>query len=125
MISEIDVIRILLDIDEASVKGPIIKKWIRELLDGAESARKPEKIPVADSKEEPPALPREKEIIASGRMPEKAAEKQSGGVRRRKQIDWGKAEACRRAGWSIEKIADELGCSGQTVRNHFKKTGVI
>ena len=93
MISEIDVIRILLDIDEATVKGPIIKKWIRELLDGAESARKPEKIPVEDSKEEPPALLREKEIIASGRMPEKAAEKQPGGGTAQKADRLGKGRS--------------------------------
>ena len=39
---------------------------------------------------------------------------------RKSSIDWGKAEACYNAGWSIPKIADELKCSDQTIRNHFK-----
>ena len=39
---------------------------------------------------------------------------------RKSTIDWGKAEACYNAGWSIPKIADELKCSDQTIRNHFK-----
>ena len=39
---------------------------------------------------------------------------------RKSSIDWGKTEACYNAGWSIPKIADELKCSDQTIRNHFK-----
>lgn len=39
---------------------------------------------------------------------------------RKSSIDWGKAEAYYNAGWSIPKIADELKCSDQTIRNHFK-----
>ena len=40
---------------------------------------------------------------------------------KRKPIDWPKAEACRKAGWDFKKIADELGCSYNTVYNHFTK----
>ena len=36
-------------------------------------------------------------------------------------IDHGKLIALHKAGWSIEKIADELGCSSQTVLNHIKQ----
>ena len=39
---------------------------------------------------------------------------------RKSSIDWGKAESCYNAGWSIPKIADKLKCSDQTIRNHFK-----
>lgn len=42
----------------------------------------------------------------------------------RKPIDWPKAEACRKAGWSIPKIADELKCAEATVYNHFKSLEV-
>lgn len=42
----------------------------------------------------------------------------------RKPIDWPKAEACRKAGWSIPKIADELNCAEATVYNHFKSLEV-
>lgn len=34
----------------------------------------------------------------------------------RKHIDWGKVGACYRAGWSAEKIADEVGASVLTIR---------
>ena len=39
---------------------------------------------------------------------------------RKPVIDWPKAEACHNAGWDYAKIADELKCTEQTVRNHFK-----
>ena len=38
-----------------------------------------------------------------------------------KVVDHGKIIACHNAGWSIAKIADEVGCSEQTVRNHIEK----
>ena len=34
-------------------------------------------------------------------------------------IDNGKIKALRDAGWSYEKIADEVGCSPQTVANRL------
>ena len=39
--------------------------------------------------------------------------------RRRKPFDIGKAQACRAAGWSMAKIADEMSVSEQTVRNRL------
>ena len=36
-------------------------------------------------------------------------------------IDWGKAMALRRAGWSYDKIGDELKVSGVTVAAHLKE----
>ena len=36
-------------------------------------------------------------------------------------LDVGKMIACAKAGWSVAKIADELRCSEQTVRNRLKK----
>lgn len=53
--------------------------------------------------------------------PKAAAPKKKPG---RKPIDWPKAEACRKAGWSIPKIADELKCAEATVYNHFKSLEV-
>lgn len=38
----------------------------------------------------------------------------------RQKVDRGKVIALAKAGWSITKIADEMGCSDQTVRNIFK-----
>lgn len=43
---------------------------------------------------------------------------------RPKSFDAGKAVACRKAGWGIDKIADELGVSATTIRNYFKKEGI-
>ena len=37
------------------------------------------------------------------------------------KIDHGKIVALAKAGWNASKIADEMGCSCQTVLNHLKK----
>ena len=39
----------------------------------------------------------------------------------RKPLDDGKMLALRKAGWTYEKIADEMHCSAQTVINHIKE----
>ena len=44
--------------------------------------------------------------------------------RKRKSFDTGKLKALRNAAWSIAKIADEMGVSEQTIRNHMKKEGI-
>lgn len=38
-------------------------------------------------------------------------------------IDMGKVKALRNAGWTLEKIADEMGCSPQTIANKLQKEG--
>ena len=40
---------------------------------------------------------------------------------KRRKLDDGKMLALRKAGWSYEKIADEMGCSTQTVINHIRE----
>ena len=37
------------------------------------------------------------------------------------KVDWPKAKALRDAGWSSDKIGDELGLSGVTVSAHLKE----
>ena len=39
----------------------------------------------------------------------------------KRKVDWAKAAALRKAGWSFDKIGDELGVSGVTVSAHLKK----
>lgn len=39
----------------------------------------------------------------------------------RKELDMGKVKALRDAGWTFEKIADEMGCSPQTIVNRLKE----
>lgn len=46
----------------------------------------------------------------------KPAAKQAKPKQPRKRIDWGKVGACYKAGWSAEKIADEVGASLYTIR---------
>lgn len=48
----------------------------------------------------------------------KAQPKQAAG---KKPLDDKKMLALRKAGWSYEKIADEMGCAVQTVINHIKE----
>ena len=43
---------------------------------------------------------------------------------RRSEIDHGKIVALYNAGWPTTKIADEVGCSIQTVINHLKEEGI-
>lgn len=50
----------------------------------------------------------------------KPAEKVTAGPGKRQKLDDGKMLALRRAGWTYDKIADEMGCSPQTVINHIK-----
>ena len=38
----------------------------------------------------------------------------------KKTLDMGKVKALRQAGWSLDKIADEMGCSAQTIANRLK-----
>lgn len=40
---------------------------------------------------------------------------------RKKDLDLGRMAALRNAGWSLEKIADELRCSAQTVANRMEE----
>lgn len=40
---------------------------------------------------------------------------------KRKELDVPKMRALAEGGWSMEKIADEMGCSAQTVRNRLNE----
>ena len=47
--------------------------------------------------------------------------KSPAGQGRKRKLDTGKMTALQNAGWSYEKIADEIGCSAGTVWNYFNK----
>ena len=66
---------------------------------------KPEKEPEQKA-EEKPTTPTPKSPVGQGR---------------KRKLDTGKMTALRNAGWSYEKIADEMGCSAGTVWNYFNK----
>lgn len=38
----------------------------------------------------------------------------------KKPLDMGKVKSLRKAGWTLDKIADEMGCSAQTIANKLK-----
>ena len=38
----------------------------------------------------------------------------------KKELDMGKVKALRKAGWTLEKIADEMGVSTSTIANKLK-----
>lgn len=40
-----------------------------------------------------------------------------------KRVDHGKIIALHNANWSTKKIAEEIGCSEQTVKNHIEREG--
>lgn len=56
---------------------------------------------------------------AAPATPEPQKEMKAG--RAKKDLDEGKVRALRKAGWSLEKIADEMNCSPQTVANRLDK----
>lgn len=43
---------------------------------------------------------------------------------RKKALDTGKLKALRDAGWTVAKIADEMGVSEPTIRNYIHKLGI-
>lgn len=68
----------------------------------AEEKQKKEPEPKAEAKPTPPP-------------------KRPAGQGRKRKLDTGKMTALRNAGWSYEKIADEIGCSAGIVWNYFNK----
>ena len=82
--------------EDLEPKNEVLKLSILAMLDKTTAA--------AEQKKEP--------------VPEKKTKK------RKSSFDLGKAKACLDAKWSIAKIADELRCTEQTVRNNFRKAGI-
>ena len=65
------------------------------------------------------------EMLSEPIQPEKAPENpvkmEAPKAGKKKPLDEGKLLALRKAGWSFEKIADELGCATQTIINRYKE----
>lgn len=61
-------------------------------------------------------LPEQKEEPKKAEAPKAEPPKQ-------KRVDAGKIHALADAGWKIKDIAEDVGCSEQTVRNHLAKGG--
>ena len=61
-------------------------------------------------------IPEAKKEVKKEVQPKQAPKASKG-----KKLDTPKMSALRKAGWTYDKIADEMGCSPQTVINHIKK----
>lgn len=93
--TNIEVIKLLINaLDTNGVAEEANKQAALALLDN---------LKVAPKKEQP--------------APEKSAKKEKG----RPGVDHGKVITLHEAGWPVPKIADEMGTSAQTIRNHLKK----
>ena len=82
--------------------GDYVEACREEQEEWAEERPKKEPEPKAEAKPTPPP-------------------KSPAGQGRKRKLDTGKMTALRNAGWSYEKIADEIGCSAGTVWNYFNK----
>lgn len=85
-----------------------------------DEAAEPEPYPdeMIDEPEEPEELPKGEVMDAVDSLDRMVnGEKKA----KRSKLDEGKMLALYRAGWSAAKIADEMGCSDQTIYNRIKK----
>ena len=57
-------------------------------------------------------------------VPEKPKKTEKKPTTKRQKFDVGKLGALRKAGWTVAKIADEMGCSEATVYTYMKKEGI-
>lgn len=103
--------------------GGMVPCTIEELLEGTiclvevDDVAKAEVAPV--QQEEPEEEPCDIEPLR-----EQEAEqilKEEEGEKMKKKVDHGKVLALFNAGWPVKKIADELGCTAHTIRNHIAK----
>ena len=69
----------------------------------------------------PPAPEPQPEPEPEQKQEEKPVKRQTKPAKKRKPFDTGKMVALLNAGWSVAKIADEMGVSEQTIRNHMKE----
>lgn len=107
----------LLEIIHQARDNPKLVEAIEALLVGEESVRDS-----AGSEPEPgkkDAAPKQQEPEPKKAAPT-APQKKPG----RKPVDTGKIKSLRHGGWTVAEIADDVGCSQQTVRNNFQKMGM-
>ena len=74
---------------------------------------------------EPAPQPEETQPAGEFSHEDQWAEEEKPNTPKKGKYDVGKICALRRASWSVAKIADEMGCSEQTVRNILKREGMV
>ena len=96
---------------------------LEEIIEAEAFVKLEQEIIEDESPEEPEQKQNEDEAMQEEQ--EKPAKgKKAKTVERSNAVDHGKIVACYRAGRSIAWIADEIGCTYQTVINHLKKEGL-
>lgn len=130
--NDIEIIKMLLDIEESSDKRETIRNKIREILDGMEKRTdtlimtkdsiKVGKFTPQDAVVKVEEKPPEDDPVPLLRSKEAIGKTNRGGAK--STFDTGKLMALRSAGWSIKAIAEEMRCTEQTIRNHMKKEGI-
>lgn len=112
--SNVEIVKVLLQYigndleqDKAIAQGAVILLDAEKApeADAAPKQREPEKKPEKQSK------------------PKKAAAKKT--APKKEKFDTGKMIALLNGGWSVAKIADEMGCSTATIYNHMKEEGLF
>ena len=107
----------LLEIIHQARENPKLVEAIEALLVGEQSVRDSAgKDPDPGKKD---AAPKQQEAKPKKAAPT-APQKKPG----RKTVDTGKIKSLRQGGWTVAEIADDLGCSQQTVRNNLAKMGM-
>lgn len=108
------------DADAAPAQDIPMDKLVEFVVDGP-----PEEEPSTEESEkaepEPESEPDPPPKVTRAKKQLDEAEK---AYQSRKISDIGKLRSLRAAGWDVEKIATEFGCSGQTVRNTMKREGI-
>lgn len=106
---------------ESSVQNMVLVNAVARLLDEPDEKAQDETDP--EESEQKPEEPERKEAEKKKPEPKDKRDAKKPKKAAKKQIDWGKAGACLKAGWPVSKIADELGCSEAAIYAHFKKYG--
>lgn len=115
----------LLEIIHQARDNPKLVEAIEALLVGEESVRD-------SAGKDPDPCKGEKDAALKQQAPaeEVKAEaapkpkKRNGVGGRKSSVDTGRIKALRTGGWKIAEIADDVGCSQQTVRNNLQKMGM-
>ena len=106
---------------ESSVQNMVLVNAVARLLDEPDEKAQDETDP--EESEQKLEEPERKEAEKRKPEPKEKRDAEKPKKAAKKQIDWGKAGACLKAGWPVSKIADELGCSEAAIYAHFKKYG--
>lgn len=78
---------------------------------------------IEETEIEPEETQIESEEVKEEVKKEVKTEKKKPPVKEKAPLDMGKVKALRRAGWSYDKIGDEMGVSGPTISNRLKAEG--